>query len=114
MFVELCNKFGLDPIDDIVRHYDITHKNCPAPWVSNSQKFVDFKNRVKAKMSGKSVSKASPTKPTTSSPSSSSAVSGSLKSKVDGLRFYSKPSWEDKDVVGTVNKGIGFPTVVES
>lgn len=92
VFVELCNKFGLDPIDDIVRHYDITHKNCPAPWVSNSQKFVDFKNRVKAKMSGKSVSKASPTKPTTSSPSSSSAVSGSLKSKVDGLRFYSKPS----------------------
>ncbi|MCY8123303.1 N-acetylmuramoyl-L-alanine amidase family protein, partial [Bacillus spizizenii] len=26
---------------------------------------------------------------------------------------YSKPSWEDKDVVGSVNKGIGFPTVVE-
>ncbi|MBU5245198.1 N-acetylmuramoyl-L-alanine amidase BlyA [Bacillus halotolerans] len=113
VFVELCKKFGLDPIDDIVRHYDITHKNCPEPWVSNSQKFVDFKNRVKAKMSGESVSKASPTKPTTSSSSSSSAASGSLKSKVDSLRFYSKPSWEDKDVVGTVNKGIGFPTVVE-
>lgn len=35
-----------------------------------------------------------------------------LTSKVNGLRFYSKPSWADKDVVGTVNKGVGFPTVL--
>ncbi|MBV1135753.1 N-acetylmuramoyl-L-alanine amidase [Listeria monocytogenes] len=35
-----------------------------------------------------------------------------LASKVNGLRFYNKPSWSDKDVVGTVNKGIGFPTIV--
>nr|WP_017435155.1 N-acetylmuramoyl-L-alanine amidase [Parageobacillus caldoxylosilyticus] len=50
VFVELCKKFKLDPIKDIVRHYDITHKNCPAPWVKDSQKFIDFKNRVKAKL----------------------------------------------------------------
>ncbi len=53
-----------------------------------------------------------PSSPTPSKPSSSKA-SGSLKSKVDGLRFYAKASWDDKDVVGTVNKGAGFPTVVE-
>ncbi|EDN9223240.1 hypothetical protein GXD45_13250 [Listeria monocytogenes] len=35
-----------------------------------------------------------------------------LVSKVNGLRFYNKPSWSDKDVVGTVTKGIGFPTIV--
>ncbi|WP_166666068.1 N-acetylmuramoyl-L-alanine amidase, partial [Paenilisteria rocourtiae] len=35
-----------------------------------------------------------------------------LVSKVNGLRFYNKPSWADKDVVGTVNKGVGFPTVL--
>ncbi|EGC1348078.1 hypothetical protein H8530_002670 [Listeria monocytogenes] len=34
-------------------------------------------------------------------------------SKVANLRFYNKPSWIDKDVAGTVNKGIGFPTIVE-
>jgi N-acetylmuramoyl-L-alanine amidase len=50
VFVELCKKFKLDPIKDIVRHYDITHKNCPAPWVKDGQKFIDFKNRVKAKL----------------------------------------------------------------
>ena len=27
------------------------------------------------------------------------------------LRFYSKPSWDDKDVVGTVTKGLGFTIV---
>ncbi|EJS70474.1 hypothetical protein ICW_01943 [Bacillus wiedmannii] len=29
-------------------------------------------------------------------------------SKVDNLRFYESPSWQDKDVVGTVNEGLGF------
>lgn len=36
----------------------------------------------------------------------------SLKSKVDGLRFYDHPSWEDTDVIGRVPEGSGFPTVV--
>jgi N-acetylmuramoyl-L-alanine amidase CwlA len=50
VFVELCKKFNLDPIEDIVRHRDITWKNCPAPFVANEQLFIDFKNRVKAKL----------------------------------------------------------------
>ncbi|MGG6272835.1 N-acetylmuramoyl-L-alanine amidase [Bacillus velezensis] len=49
---ELCKMYKLDPINDIVRHYDITHKICPAPWVSNSQGFADFKTRVKKRMAG--------------------------------------------------------------
>ncbi|WP_161564258.1 N-acetylmuramoyl-L-alanine amidase [Listeria sp. SHR_NRA_18] len=36
-----------------------------------------------------------------------------LVSKTNDLRFYAKPSWADKDVVGTVNKGLGFPTVLD-
>lgn len=42
---ELCKMFKLTT-DDVYRHYDITSKNCPAPWVSNGQLFLDFKNRV--------------------------------------------------------------------
>lgn len=48
--VELCKRYKLDPLTDIVRHYDITHKNCPAPWVTHSAYFVNFKNEVKRKM----------------------------------------------------------------
>ena len=35
-----------------------------------------------------------------------------LESKINNLRFYNKASWSDKDVVGRVNKGVGFPTIV--
>lgn len=53
-------------------------------------------------------------KPKPSKPSSSSTpASGRVESKVDELRFYSKPSWKDKDVMGHVDKGIGFPTIIE-
>jgi hypothetical protein len=27
---------------------------------------------------------------------------------VDNLRFYDAPSWQDKDVVGSVDVGLGF------
>lgn len=47
---ELCRQFKLDPIKDVVRHYDITRKNCPAPWVANGSLFTAFKNRVSVKM----------------------------------------------------------------
>ncbi|OTZ14328.1 SH3 domain-containing protein, partial [Bacillus thuringiensis] len=39
----------------------------------------------------------------------SSSVEGKrVVSKVNDLRFYSKPSWLDRDVAGTVDKGLGF------
>lgn len=49
--VELCKRYKLDPLTDIVRHYDVTHKNCPAPWVTSSTHFLNFRNEVKRKMS---------------------------------------------------------------
>lgn len=50
VFVELCKMFNWNPLKDIVRHYDVTHKNCPAPWVSNPQSFIDFKTQIKQKL----------------------------------------------------------------
>ncbi|MGX5570983.1 N-acetylmuramoyl-L-alanine amidase [Bacillus toyonensis] len=38
----------------------------------------------------------------------SSIVGKRVVSKVDNLRFYEKPSWNDKDVAGTVDEGYGF------
>ncbi|PFM73602.1 N-acetylmuramoyl-L-alanine amidase [Bacillus cereus] len=41
--------------------------------------------------------------------SESSSVEGKrVVSKVNDLRFYSKASWADRDVAGTVDKGLGF------
>lgn len=51
-------------------------------------------------------------KPTTSKPTTNPYAGKKLVSKSNDLRFYAKPSWEDKDVAGKVNKGLGFPTVL--
>lgn len=42
----LCGKFDLKP-DDIIRHYDITGKNCPKYYVENEDKWEEFKKDVK-------------------------------------------------------------------
>lgn len=38
----------------------------------------------------------------------SSIVDKRVVSKVNNLRFYDSPSWQDKDVAGTVDAGLGF------
>ena len=41
----LMQKYGIAP-DHVVRHYDVTHKNCPAPFVENVAAWQDFKRRL--------------------------------------------------------------------
>lgn len=48
VFADLCKMFNLCPLEDIVRHYDVTHKNCPAPYVKNPVLFNQFKSGVAA------------------------------------------------------------------
>ncbi|WP_438824982.1 peptidoglycan recognition protein family protein [Bacillus sp. JJ722] len=59
---ELCKLYKLEA-DDIVRHYDVTRKSCPTPWVRSSAGFTSFKSTVKSMLSGKS-EKAGAPKPT--------------------------------------------------
>ena len=41
----LMKKYNIT-IDRIVRHYDVTHKICPAPFVNDISAWEDFKNRL--------------------------------------------------------------------
>lgn len=43
---ELMIKYDI-PIENVIRHYDVTHKNCPAPFVKNEQQWQDFKAQLK-------------------------------------------------------------------
>ncbi|SHK58837.1 peptidoglycan recognition protein family protein [Hespellia stercorisuis] len=45
----LCMKFGLDQ-NDVIRHYDVTGKNCPKYYVENEKEWIQFKEYVKAAM----------------------------------------------------------------
>ena len=42
----LCFKYGLDE-NDIIRHYDITGKNCPKYYVENEDEWITFKEDVR-------------------------------------------------------------------
>ena len=41
----LAEQYGIDRAH-ILRHYDVTGKNCPAPWVENEAEFQRFLDRV--------------------------------------------------------------------
>ncbi|MFG3796952.1 peptidoglycan recognition protein family protein [Bacillus licheniformis] len=42
---DLCRRYGLST-DKIVRHYDVTNKSCPAPWVRDSSQLAAFRKKV--------------------------------------------------------------------
>lgn len=56
--VELCKRYNLDE-NDIVRHYDVTAKSCPTPFISNPARFTAFKKAVKDRLKGKTVTQVS-------------------------------------------------------
>ena len=41
----LMDKYNI-PLSRVCRHYDVTHKACPEPWVRNPQLWEDFKRRL--------------------------------------------------------------------
>lgn len=44
LVADLCKRYGLST-NKIVRHYDVTNKNCPAPWVSDSSQLTAFRKK---------------------------------------------------------------------
>lgn len=50
IFVELCKLFKWNPLNDIVRHYDVTRKDCPALSLMSTVQFQAFKQRVAKKL----------------------------------------------------------------
>ena len=42
---QLMREYNID-VDRVIRHYDVTHKTCPAPFVLDEQAWADFKQRL--------------------------------------------------------------------
>lgn len=107
--VELCKKYGLKS-GDIYRHYDVTGKNCPAPWVSKPSEFARFKKAVDAGLKGGDVTQVSkPVVPASAKPAKSAKVAGTIKVLASSLNYYDGPRWTKP--VGTVKKGEVFTVV---
>ena len=45
---ELMDKYGLDS-SHVLRHYDVTGKRCPAPWVDDPAEWMEFKKMLEEK-----------------------------------------------------------------
>ena len=46
---DICNRYGLT-VDNIIRHFDVTRKECPRYYVRNEQEWIKFKNDVANKL----------------------------------------------------------------
>ena len=46
LLADICRRKGLDPLADVVRHYDLTGKHCPLWYVNNPGEWADLKERV--------------------------------------------------------------------
>ena len=46
----LCDLYGLDAQEDVIRHYDVTGKQCPMYFVENETEWAQFKADVAAAM----------------------------------------------------------------
>lgn len=42
---ELMKKYNI-PSENVIRHYDVTHKICPSPFVQNEKLWLDFKSKL--------------------------------------------------------------------
>lgn len=42
---ELMKKYNI-PVENVIRHYDVTHKCCPAPFVNEPSRWKDFINKL--------------------------------------------------------------------
>lgn len=44
--LEIAVKYGLEPMEDFYRHYDVTGKLCPKHWVGHPREWDQFKEEV--------------------------------------------------------------------
>jgi N-acetylmuramoyl-L-alanine amidase len=50
LLADISERYNLDPFVDIIRHYDVTGKNCPKYYIDNPLEFDKLKNDVKNRM----------------------------------------------------------------
>jgi N-acetylmuramoyl-L-alanine amidase CwlA len=64
----LCEMLGIesDKVDTyVLRHYDVTHKKCPAQFVDNADEWKAFKTKVKSILKSKEKTESKPAATTT-------------------------------------------------
>lgn len=106
---ELMEKYDI-PVENVIRHYDVTSKTCPAPYVHNPKLWDEFKDKLVDK--DKKEVKVSKPKVTTKVKEAvkkvvnkSTKKTGYVKVLSETLNVRKNPTWDEDDVCGVVTKG---------
>lgn len=100
---ELMKKYGI-PVANVIRHFDVNGKSCPAYWCGTEAKNKKWKTEFWDKLTKQNTSASKPT-----SSSSSSSVSGGS-GKTSGTKEYYKKYTGKSLKVDEVLKAIGVPS----
>jgi N-acetylmuramoyl-L-alanine amidase CwlA len=96
----LCKMIGVkaSEVDTyVLRHYDVTHKTCPAQMVNNTKKWKEFKDLVKKILKGEDKEKTN---------NKTAFKAYEVKVISSALNIRKTPKWGDSDIVGVIkNKG---------
>lgn len=122
---DICNRYGLT-VDNIIRHYDVTGKECPRYYVRNEQEWIKLKNDVANRLGQTTINVAVPkiegsdepvkkykngsTKETVYADTSLTKVIGSLSAheECDCFGIFNNRAMVRYNVSGTSNYKIGF------
>lgn len=122
---DICNRYGLT-LDNIIRHYDVTGKECPRYYVRNEQEWIKLKNDVANRLGQTTTNVAVPksegsdepvkkykngsTKETVYADTSLTKVIGSLSAheECDCFGIFNNRAMVRYNVSGTSNYKIGF------
>lgn len=53
--MDICKRYNLNPTTSIIRHYDVTKKDCPHYYVQNTKAWLQLKDDVKNAMVGEDI-----------------------------------------------------------
>lgn len=104
---DLCRRYKLDPINDMIRHYDVTGKDCPRWFVSHPDAWQQFKRDVQTKMNGGSTPSPNPVPPTSTTDDPEIKrypEDGKCTVITDTLNIRSKPN-DKSEIVGKYSRG---------
>lgn len=50
LVADICRRYKLNPLTDVIRHYDVTGKNCPKYYVFHNEAWIQLKNDINKRL----------------------------------------------------------------
>lgn len=50
LIADICNRYKLNPLTDVIRHYDVTGKNCPKYYVEHPEAWEQLKKEANKRL----------------------------------------------------------------